>query len=224
MPSNSYPLIAKEGWPVLFILAGLYLCCYFYVDWQMAQWLLIFIAASLFFFRDPPKIIPSLPLAIVSPVHGRVISIDDMENVWLERKSKRIRIKMSAWDIFSLRSPIEGKIMDQWCKSNTNNAASHEYAYWIKTDENDDVVTVLHLNHLKWLYRIYLQSGHRVGQGQRCGYLFFGGLVDVFVAASSKLSIKPGDKIESGASILGKIVHDKQATVIDNNNTSTKKV
>ena len=223
MPSNSYPLIAKEGWPVLFVLATFYLFCYFYIDKTAAQILLISCGIFAFLFRDPIKRIPSIPLAVVSPVHGKVVSIDTLESPWLERTAQRIRISMSLWDIFSLRSPIEGKIMDQWSKSLPNKRVSREYAYWIKTDEGDDVVTVLHLTRAKWFYRIYLQSGHRIGQGQRCGYLFFGSHVDVYVAEDTKLSVKIGDQIESGASILGHIVHAKQANVIDNVSNIKKK-
>lgn len=215
MPSNSYPLIAREGWLILFVLASLFFGAYAYIDVLTALIFLALFLTFLFLFRDPPKVIPSLPLGIVSPVHGKIESIEISENTWLERKSKRIRIKMAFWDIFSLRSPIEGKIMNQWSKSSEETSGAREYAYWIQTDEKDDVVTALHFSKLKWFYRIYLQSGHRIGQGQRCGYLFFGSRVDVFVEENSRLDVKPGDAVESGSSVLCHIVHDEPVSAVE---------
>ena len=220
MPSNSYPLIAKEGWFILFVLASLFFASYTHLTFSITLIFLALFSIFLFLFRDPTKLIPSLPLGIVSPVHGTVESIDLVENTWLERKAKRIRIKMACWDIFSLRSPIEGKIMNQWSKSSQETSGAREYAYWIQTDEKDDVVTALHFSKFKWFYRIYLQSGHRIGHGQRCGYLFFGSRVDVLVNENTRINVKPGDKIESGASILGHIVHETQVSVVEDSTNS----
>ncbi len=223
MPSNSYPYIAREGWLILFILASLFFLAYAYISPLLGCLLLALFLLFIFLFRDPPKLIPSLPLGIVSPVHGKIESIEMVENTWLERKAKRIRIKMSFWDIFSLRSPIEGKIMNQWSKKLHETTSSREYAYWIQTDEKDDVVTALHFSKASWFYRIYLQSGHRIGHGQRCGYLFFGSRVDVFVKENSRLDVKPGDIVESGSSILCHIVHEEPVSAVEDNSNNHSK-
>ena len=214
MPSNRYPLIAKEGWLVLMLLASLYLVAEIFISSSLALIFLLLFLFAIILFRDPFRIIPPMPLAIISPVQGKVISIDDLENVWLERPAKRIRIKMSLLDVFSLRSPTEGKVMDQWSKSKKADMQSAEYAYWIKTDEDDDVVTVLHMSKPSWLYRIYLQSGHRIGQGQRCGYLYLGSTVDVFLPSNVKLMVENGQRVQSGSSILANIIHDTPVSVI----------
>lgn len=224
MPSNTYPLIAREGWPILFLLASLYLVCYLFISDSLAYVFFLAFIVSLYLLRDPSRPIPSIPLAIVSPVHGRIVAIDEMENCWLKRPAKRIRIKMSPWDIYSLRSPTEGKIMDQWSKSKKEGMTSPEYAYWIQTDENDDIVTALRFDKSQYFYKLYLQSGHRVGQGQRCGYLFLGATVDVFVPTNVKQLVEVGQWVESGSSTLVHLIHNKKTSTIEQPDSDMEKV
>ncbi len=227
MLSNRYPVIAKEAWPILFILVFFYCVFHFYFDWPLESiWvalLIVVFCVCLYLFRDPTRIIPSMPLAIVSPVHGTVSSVEEVESPWLDRQAKRIRIKMSPLDIYSLRSPTEGKIIDQWSKAVQNGTHSREYAYWIKTDEDDDVVTALHLTKNKFFYRLYLQSGHRIGQGQRCGYLFFGSTVDVYVPANSQIKVKTGQHINSGSDVLALLVHTEKVSINDEKTNHLRK-
>ncbi len=223
MPSNTYPIIAREGWLILFLLACLYLISHLFISDSLAFLFFLVFVVSLYSFRDPSRPIPSIPLAIVSPVHGRIIAIDEVENYWLNRPSKRIRIKMSPWDIYSLRSPTEGKIMDQWSKAMREDMSPQEYAYWIQTDEGDDIVTAIRFDKPKWFYQLYLQSGHRIGQGQRCGYLFFGATVDVYVSTNVKQMVDVGQWIESGSSTLVHLIHNKQASAIEKPKSETGK-
>ncbi|MCH9049220.1 MAG: hypothetical protein IH836_09870, partial [Proteobacteria bacterium] len=121
MPSNRYPFIAKEGWLFLFVLAGLVLLTFYFVSSIISFVLATIFCLFLFLLRDPQRTIPSLPLAILSPVEGRVIQIDEVDDPWLSqqginRQAKRIRIKMSSLDVYSLRSPVEGKVMEQWAE------------------------------------------------------------------------------------------------------------
>jgi len=55
--------------------------------------------------------------------------------------------------------------------------------------------------------RCYVHSGERIGQGQRCGIVPFGALVDVYVPLNSKVDIKVGDHVRAGSDTLATLVH-----------------
>jgi len=230
MPSNRYPFIAKEGWLFLFVLAGLVLLTFYFVSSIISFVLAIIFCLFLFLLRDPQRTIPSLPLAILSPVEGRVIQIDEVDDPWLSqqginRQAKRIRIKMSSLDVYSLRSPVEGKVMEQWSEKCAAENGQRKFAFWIRTDEGDDVVTVFRLSpYAAICFRIYIQSGERLGHGQRCGFLYFGGTVDIFIPEYSKLEVEPGQSITSGEDILAHLVHESPASMINDNNPHGKDV
>jgi len=214
MPVNTIPLIAREGWPILLALLIATALAYRYLGDTAAVISGIVFCFSLFLLRDPEQAVPSQPLALVSPVHGRVVSAAAAADPWPSRRAIGIRISVSFLDIYSLRSPIEGKIMDQW-SAQDDAGTGHRFAFWVKTDEDDDVVVSVRLKGLAgWRFRFYGHSGERIGHGQRCGYLYFGGTVDVLVPENSKILVKPGDHVASGSGILAQLVHAASATVI----------
>ncbi len=230
MPTNRYPFIAKEGWLLLFVLAGLVLLAFLFFNSDVTIFLAVIFCFFLFLLRDPRCNIPSSPLALLSPVHGKVMQIDEIEDPWfslhgIERRAKRVRIKISKFDIYSLRSPIEGKVMEQWSQKCQEENGQRKFIFWIRTDEGDDVVVVFRLGFfVAHLFRMYIQSGERLGQGQRCGYLFFGGTVDVLISIYSKLEIETGQSVTSGEDILAYFIHEKPASMINDNNPHGKKV
>ena len=57
------------------------------------------------FFRDPERLVPQSPGAIVSPADGRV-----MEVVAAEAKTRRISIFLSVLDVHVNRAPYSGKV------------------------------------------------------------------------------------------------------------------
>jgi len=210
MPSNSYPFIAKEGWPILGICLVFFIIAFHYhfgltvtiIDAGL-------VLVLLFLLRDPQQIITSSPLAIVSPARGSVISVSDIEDPWVKRHAKCIRIKMRLFDIYSLRSPTEGKIVNQWTRRPDSKGPKRQFAFRVRSDEGDEIVVVIHLNIFSsFLFRFYVHSGERMGQGQRCGYLYFGGLIDILLPQNSKIIVNPGGYISSGSGIIAQLVHN----------------
>ncbi len=216
MPSNRYPLIARESWPFLFALLGMVVLAQFLLGITAFIVFLCILVVFTFLFRDPTRDIPSDPLAVVSPVHGIVTLIEEAEEVRLHSQAMRIQISMRPFDIFSLRGPIEGKVMEQWCSAPDKNESRRHFDFHIKSDEGDNVVTAIRLRDITRKFHVYMHTGERIGQGQRCGYLYFGGLVDVFLPIESKVQVEVGQYVNSGSSVLAHLIHSEAASVIQN--------
>src|SRR5437879_387072 len=77
--------------------------------WTVAGVILLCLAAFIFyFFRDPERVIPADPGAIVSPADGRVVVVTDEE--YAGRPGKRISIFLAIWNVHVNRSPATGTI------------------------------------------------------------------------------------------------------------------
>ncbi len=208
MLAYRYPLIAREGWHWIALAAAVALLLQWQFGWLAAPlWLLV--ALLLFLFRDPPRRVPPSPLGIVSPVHGRVLSIDTAQDPYLERQAIRIAIQMRMSDIFSVRSPMEGKVLQQWIGKRDAPDGEPRYAQWIQSDEEDDVLLVSAPRLRAVRPRCYVHSGERIGQGQRCGFIYFGARVEVWVPTGTRIDIRRGDMLRAGSDIIATLVHEK---------------
>lgn len=208
MLAYRYPLIAREGWHWIALAAAIALL----LQWQLGGWAMpLWLVAGLllFLFRDPPRRVPPSPLGVVSPVHGRVLAIDTARDPCLERQAQRITIQMRMSDIFSVRSPMEGKVVQQWLGKRDASVDGPRYAQWIQSDEEDDVLLVIAPNIRVVRPKCYVHSGERIGQGQRCGFIYFGGQVEVWVPMGTRIDVRTGDILQAGSDIIATLVHEK---------------
>ena len=206
MSGNGRRLIVREGIPVLAVLLLATIAGYAFFGWLESIVFLLLLATAIFLFRDPVCEVPADPLAILSPASGEIVSICEVEDYWLSRRAQRIRIKLSIADTHSLRSPIEGKVINQWHSTEAGGEFKRHCAFWIQTDESDDLVFGLGMDTPALFTRMTLRSGERAGQGQRCGYLYLSGTVDIYVPENARLQLGSGDVVSAGTSILAHFV------------------
>jgi len=211
-------MIAREGLPYFLIPAGLAI----YISWQfgllagLPLWLLI--GLFIYLFRDPGRTIPSVPLAVVSPADGTVENVEQVYDVLLERQAIRLRISIGLADVYTVRSAIEGKIMEQWFPTSPSLRTARErdehqllravrFANWTQTDEGDDVLLCLSGGSPLARPHCYVQSGERIGQGHRCGYIPFGAFIDLYLPDTSRIEVEAGDHVTAGSDTLATLVH-----------------
>ena len=203
-------MVAPEGRAVV-VISGLGAAAVAYavgITWSAPLWVLFVVL--LMVFREPNRIVPSLPLAIISPVDGKVVSVEQHHDKWLNRKAMVIRIQIHEPGISALRSPTEGKVMDFWTNLGSQDAATGsptEYTMWVQTDEADDVVFSV-VTRAFSRFKADVAPGERVGQGQRNGFIFFGKRVDVLVPANSSAQVRPGDAILAGSGVVATLIRE----------------
>jgi phosphatidylserine decarboxylase len=161
----------------------------------------------LWFFRDPERMIPDQPGAIVSPADGKVTDVSPILVNGVKRT--RISIFLSVFDVHVNRSPISGIIRDvRYHSGKFLNAMSDACA-----EQNEqNVVTVQGEGHTIVFKQIAgllarrivftKQIGDRVQRGERVGMIKFGSRTDLLLDASARVEVKKGDRVKGGASIL----------------------
>ncbi|MEM7468755.1 MAG: phosphatidylserine decarboxylase, partial [Pseudomonadota bacterium] len=204
MNTKQYPLIAREGWGRLALVSGVGLLLHFGVEPMAALPAWCVLALALYQFRDPTRSPPSLPLAVVSPIHGVVSNIAEARDPWLDREAVVVEIRSRFLDIRSIYSPTEGKIVDQWRREAHGQQSA--VAYWIKTDEDDDVVLEIQPRGWHGPMSFRYHPGERVGQGRRVGFVNNGCFTKVYLPANSLIDVQQGQSAIASAQVLAHYV------------------
>jgi len=207
MAVSRHPIIAKEGWSLIFIISLFVAALQYFVSYYaVVLWCLPIVL--LWLYRDPHRALPSEPLGLVSPVNGTVILAEKHPDPFLGRDAFLFRISMSVTDIYSIRSVTEGKIIQQWLDpEDDDDERSLAHAIQVKTDEADNVMIVLRPGRFFKKLSCDAVIGQRIGQGHRCGIIPFGSNVDVYVPIESVIQAKVGDSVAAGTSQLATLKH-----------------
>jgi len=164
-------------------------------------------AFFLWFFRDPERVVPNTPGAIVAPADGKVTFVGQV--IFNGQQVNRISIFLNVFNVHVNRSPWAGKITHvEYRKGKFINAMGEG-----SSEENEqNIVTVegggqtVHFKQIAGLIarRIVFtnQLGETIGRGERIGLMKFGSRMDVFFDASAILKVKLGDKVVGGSTIL----------------------
>lgn len=205
-------LLAREGWWIIAVLSLLSLTSYIYLPVQVPIVFLALLLFASYLIRNPIIQIPAKPLAVVSPANGRLVSVEKTHDQRLSRDAVRIQIGTGILDVHTLRSPVEGKIMNEWSSDCDIPGFNRRYSYWFQTDEGDDVVISLLLGKRSPFTRMLIRSGERIGQGEYSGYMYFSGMVEIFMPANARIEASAGDTVHAGVDILGVFVHEEGVT------------
>jgi phosphatidylserine decarboxylase len=203
--------LAPEGWrPVLVALAAatvLQVAVGFAA--ALPAWVLLVLLMVA--FREVVVTPPSLPLALVSPLHGRVTVAEVGEDPYLQRRAVLVEVGTSWLGMRGICSPTEGKLIKQWTGSSRQAGveprSNNSFAYWIQTDEGDDIVLVIDTGRRRGPVKLNYQPGERVGHGRRIGFAYFGCKVRVYAASDCEIDTEPGQQLVAGESIIATMVH-----------------
>ena len=207
--------VAKAGYPLIFAAA--------FVTAVLALLALVLPALGglivtffiCYFFRDPDRVIPKNNGAVVSPADGKVIAAGTINNAkFFEGPCIKISIFMSVFNVHVNRIPHEGVVKKisyhpgKFFSANLDKASEHNEhnAIFIETEEGKEmcVVQIAGLIARRIICRI--QKDDRLTRGQRFGMICFGSRLDVYLPTDTKLNVTVGDKIKSGASVLGYLI------------------
>ena len=181
--------------------------------WAVAPVLLA--AFFLWFFRDPERVIPGDAGAVVSPADGKVT---DLSTIAVNGKpAQRISIFLNVFNVHVNRSPVAGVIRGVRYQTGKYLNAMNE----LSAEQNEqNMVTVEGDGHTVMFKQIAgllarrivftKKIGDRVERGERVGLIKFGSRVDVVLETSAEISVKVGDHVKGGSSILAILKSEKE--------------
>ncbi|MFI5106260.1 MAG: phosphatidylserine decarboxylase [Terriglobales bacterium] len=171
---------------------------------------LLLAAFFLWFFRDPERVVPAGEGLVVSPADGKVTDVSSTQMNGLP--CTRISIFLSVFDVHVNRAPIGGVIKSAvYKKGQFGNAASAASA-----DNNEQNIVTLEGEGMSVVFkqiagllarRIVFnhKPGETLARGQRVGLIKFGSRTDVIFSQPAEISVKPGDRVKGGSSVLARV-------------------
>ncbi len=206
-------MIAKEGYPYIFVLATVTVA--FYLLWGLPASVFPFagLLFVLYFFRDPERTPPDGKELAVAPADGRIIKIDHIEEPdFIRSRTLRISIFMSPFNVHVNRSPLDGKISRVEHRKGGFKAAYTDLAAL----ENEHISMLLDTDFGPVLVRqiaglvarrivCRMREGDSLKKGQRYGIIKLGSRVDLFLPPDSEPVVKVNDRVKAGSTVVARL-------------------
>lgn len=184
--------------------------------WFGGRWwalpLVVLAAFFVFFFRDPNRTVPTEAGLVVSPGDGRVIIAGDAPGPGAPAGEwRQISLFLSPMDVHVNRTPVEGRVTHieyhpgEWLPAYRIEAG--HLNEWSETWFVRGSRTVVCRQIVGMLARRVvnrLSVGDEVARGQRYGVMKFGSRIDLYVPPDFIITVKPGDMVVAGESVLAR--------------------
>jgi len=186
-------------------------------SWFLTPWLsllfLLLIFSTLAFFRDPDRAAPADPNLIVAAADGTVTDIVEVdENEILKKRSRRIGIFLSIFDVHTNRAPIDGRIIYRQhrqglCLDARRPECSEKNESMTWAFENSRVTIVVRQLTGAIARRIVAWSGvgDELKKGDRFGMIRFGSRTEVYLPLAATVLVKVGDHVSGGLTIIARL-------------------
>jgi len=173
--------------------------------------ILAFLIIILQFFRNPKREAPLNDNALVAPVDGKVVVIEEVEEPeYFKGKRLQVSIFMSPINVHVTRYAMSGDVKYSKYHPGKYLVAWHPKA----STENERTSVVLHNKVFgDVLYRQiagalakrivnYAKVGDTSVQGADAGFIKFGSRVDLFLPLGTDLKVSLGDKVKGGVQLI----------------------
>lgn len=209
MNSYPHPIIAREGWPFLAIAIIVALIASVTLGaWSLPFWLIALFVLQ--FFRDPGRLIPLDPKAVLSPADGRIVVVAKAHDPYANREALKISVFMNVFNVHSNRAPVDGKIEKveyfpgKFVNADLDKASieNERNALVIKAANGETVTCVQVAGLIARRILCYVNSSDVLARGQRYGFIRFGSRVDVYLPLTARPLVVVGDKVSATETIL----------------------
>ena len=173
--------------------------------------LLVFLLLILQFFRNPKRRTRLNELHVVSPVDGKVVVIEEVEEPeYFKDKRIQVSVFMSPINVHVTRYPIGGEVV-----FSKYHPGKYLVAWHPKASEENERTTVVVENQSfgKVLFRQiagalakrivnYAKVNDNISQGEDSGFIKFGSRVDLFLPLDADIKVELNQKVRGGESVI----------------------
>ena len=208
--------IAPEGLPYAasVAIAAIILLA---VGWSWVGAFVMALAAAIAaFFRDPERNYMTPPDAILSAADGKVTEVSEgpLPGAESAENFHRVSVFMSPLNVHVNRSPVTGEVAGIEHTSGEFRAAFRDDA-----SEHNERNLITFTDAAGRRYAIMQIAGYlarrivcrvrprdAVVRGQRLGLIMFGSRVDHFLPAGYRVTVRTGDRVSAGISVIGDLL------------------
>jgi len=205
-PGHFRTPVAREGVPFI-LIAGALSAALFVVSDLLGVAGLALVAFVVNFFRNPPRTVPSLPPGrIVSPADGKIVVAETAPSGRV-----KVSIFMNVFNVHLNRIPVDGTVtgvtyfpgafmnasFDKASEQNERNRVE------MRTEKGESLTMVQVAGLVARRILCYAEPGDTLSAGTIFGLIRFGSRVDLDLPVGTTLSIRQGEMVKGGETVLG---------------------
>lgn len=169
-------------------------------------------AFSLYFFRDPERILPQGEDVLLCPADGRVIKVDkEYDDNFLGEQVYKVSIFMSVFDVHVNRLPFAGTVRKiqyfpgKFYSANTSRGSleNEKCSMVMDTEKGLSYAVVQVAGLVARRIVCWAEPGDTLVRGRRYGLIRFGSRVDLYLPLQVQLEVSVGQKVKAGETVLG---------------------
>ena len=210
------PAIHREGWR--FVLVAALATCLLAVLWHPLAVPGVLLTVGVYlFFRDPERVPPADPRAVVSPADGIVCMISevpvprelgaDAAPVW------RVSVFMSVFNVHVNRMPAAGIVVKshyipgKFLNASLDKASedNERHLYLMRTEGGQRLAFVQIAGLIARRIVSFVREGQALALSERFGLIRFGSRVDVYLPQGVVPSVQVGQTMVAGETIVARI-------------------
>jgi phosphatidylserine decarboxylase len=194
------------------VLALLAVASALFFPWLLV--LIVLLAVYVFwFFRDPERIAPADPDAVLAAADGVVadiVEIDEPEVV--HARQRRVGIFLSVFDVHTNRAPVEGKIIYKKAHAGLCLDARHadcttkNRAMTWAFQNSRGIFVVRQLTGMIARRIVgWSELGDELKKGEHFGMIRFGSRTEVYLPLDAEVLVKVGERVTGGTSVIARL-------------------
>jgi len=211
MQNRNQP-IAREGYPFIALFAFVTLV-FALLGWVFLTLLLLALTLfSVYFFRNPERLVPAGDNLAIAPADGKVIFVGDVqEDRYFKKRVTKVSIFMSVFNVHVNRAPCDGKVVDMYYNKGQFLNASYDKAsecneqsgILLQTEAGSQILFVQIAGLIARRIVTYPVIGDVLQRGARYGLIRFGSRVDIYFPENSDVTVLLGERTVAGETVLG---------------------
>jgi phosphatidylserine decarboxylase len=186
-------------------------------SWFVSLWLLLPILLlfvyTIWFFRDPDRVAPADPDAVLAAADGVVADIVEIDEIEvLNTRTRRVGIFLSVFDVHTNRAPMDGRIIyrkshEGLCLDARHLDCTTKNRAMTWAFENQHVTLVVRQLTGMIARRIvgWSNVGDQLRKGERFGMIRFGSRTEVYLPLDAAVLVKVGDRVTGGLSVIARL-------------------
>jgi phosphatidylserine decarboxylase len=194
------------------VLALLTIATFFFSLWLLLPILLLTIY-TFWFFRDPARVFPDDPDAVLAAADGTVADIVEIEETEvLHARQKRVGIFLSVFDVHTNRAPVEGKIIYRKAHAGLCLDARHadcttknRAMTWCFQNQRGMFVVRQLTGMIARRIVGWSNVGDELKKGEHFGMIRFGSRTEVYLPLDAEVLVKVGDRVIGGMSVIARL-------------------
>lgn len=167
---------------------------------------------SLYFFRDPERVIPAGEACAVAAADGRVVDVSRIpEDAFPGGEALRIAVFMNVFDVHVNRCPLTGNVTDTTHRPGKKLNAMSPRAALENEFGDTGLVTPFGPVRIRQIAGLVARrvvtrvtTGDMLDRGARIGLIRFGSRVDVFLPVTFELVVTVGDRVRAGETVIAR--------------------